>query len=34
VVYTDPDTRVFTMSMPGPDGKDMEMMKITYKRRK
>lgn len=34
VAYPDPDTRVFTMSSPGPDGKDMPMMRITYKRRK
>ena len=27
------DTRVFTMSGPGPDGKEATMMKITYKRR-
>jgi hypothetical protein len=30
----DPDTRVFTMFMPGPDGKDVPGMRITYKRRK
>jgi len=34
VVMKDPDTRVFTMSGPGPDGKDMTMMRITYKRKK
>ncbi len=34
VAHPDPDTRVFTMSAPGPDGKDMATMKITYKRRK
>lgn len=30
----DKDTRVFTMTGPGPDGQPFEMMKITYKRRK
>ncbi len=30
----DPDTRVWTAYMPGPDGKDVAGMKITYKRRK
>ncbi len=30
---TDNDNITFTMSAPGPDGKDFEMMKITYKRR-
>jgi len=30
----DPDTRVFTMFMPGPDGKDVPAMRISYKRRK
>jgi hypothetical protein len=30
----DPDTRVFTMFMPGADGKDVPGMRITYKRRK
>ncbi len=30
----DPDTRVFTMYMPGPDGKEVPGMRITYKRRK
>jgi hypothetical protein len=34
VVWKDPDTRVFTMSGPGPDGKDVTMMRITYKRKK
>jgi Protein of unknown function (DUF1579) len=34
VVLKDADTRVFTMSGPGPDGKDTTMMRITYKRRK
>ena len=29
----DNDNITFTMSWPGPDGKDGEMMKITYKRR-
>jgi hypothetical protein len=32
--WKDPDTRVFSMSMPGPDGKDVPTMRITYKRRK
>ena len=32
--WIDADNRTFSMSMPGPDGKTMEMMKITYKRRK
>lgn len=32
--YTDADHITFTMSGPGPDGKDMEMMKIEYTRRK
>jgi hypothetical protein len=30
----DPDTRVFTMYMGGPDGKEAPAMRITYKRRK
>jgi hypothetical protein len=32
--YVDADTREFVMSMPGPDGKAMDVMKIVYKRRK
>ncbi len=28
------NTRVFTMFAPGPDGKEMQVMKITYTRRK
>jgi hypothetical protein len=32
--WPDANTRVFTMNIPGPDGKSMEMMKIEYKRRK
>jgi hypothetical protein len=32
--YKDDDTRVFTMYMPGPDGKEAPGMRITYKRRK
>lgn len=32
--YADADTIHFTMSMPGPDGADMEVMSIDYKRRK
>jgi len=31
--YKDPDTRIFTMSAPGPDGKHNPTMRITYKRR-
>lgn len=34
VQYKDPNTRVFTMHGPGPDGKDAQMMRITYTRRK
>ncbi len=33
-VMKDPDTMVWTMSAPGPDGKNNVMMTITYKRRK
>jgi hypothetical protein len=32
--WKDPTTRVFTMSLKGPDGKDMTAMRITYTRRK
>jgi hypothetical protein len=32
--YPKPDSRVFTMYGPGPDGKEMQMMRITYTRRK
>jgi hypothetical protein len=32
--YKDDDTRVFTMYMIGPDGKETPSMRITYKRRK
>jgi uncharacterized protein DUF1579 len=32
--YKDADSKVFTMYMTGPDGKEVPMMKITYKRRK
>jgi hypothetical protein len=32
--HKDPDTRVFTMYMTGPDGKEMPGMRITYKRKK
>ena len=32
--WLDADTRTFSMRVAGPDGKAMEMMKITYKRRK
>lgn len=34
VEYRDRDTRVFTAYQPGPDGKEMQIMKITYTRRK
>ena len=30
----DPNTRIFTMYGPGPDGKEAQIMKITYTRRK
>lgn len=33
-VHTAASTRVFTLYGPGPDGKEGEMMKITYTRRK
>jgi len=33
-VLKDANTRVFTMSGPGPDGKDMTYMRITYQRKK
>jgi hypothetical protein len=32
-VMKDADTIIFTMTTPGADGKDMELMKITYKRK-
>jgi hypothetical protein len=32
--WKDPDTRLFTIWSPGPDGKDWAGLKITYKRRK
>lgn len=32
--YKDANTRVFTMYMPGPDGKDAPGMRITYVRRR
>lgn len=32
-IQPDDNNRVFTMSMPGPDGKEMALMKIVYKRR-
>jgi hypothetical protein len=32
--HPSPDTRTFTLSVPGPDGKPFTMMKISYKRRK
>jgi hypothetical protein len=32
--YKDDDTRVFTMYVKGPDGKEAPTMRITYKRRK
>ncbi|HEV8254327.1 MAG TPA: DUF1579 domain-containing protein [Vicinamibacteria bacterium] len=31
--YKDDDTRVVTMSMPGPDGKEVPSMKATYRKR-
>jgi hypothetical protein len=31
--YKDKDTMISSMSMPGPDGKQAEMMTITYKRK-
>jgi hypothetical protein len=34
VQYKDPNTRVFTMYGPGPDGKEAQMMRITYTRKK
>ena len=33
VVYKDAGTRVFTMSMVGADGKDVQTLKITYKKK-
>lgn len=33
-VWTDADTHVWTMYQPGQDGKDMAVLKITYKRKK
>jgi hypothetical protein len=33
VEYRSDGTRVFTMFAPGPDGKEMQMMRITYRRR-
>jgi hypothetical protein len=30
----DPNTRIMTMFGPGPDGKEVQSMKITYTRRK
>jgi hypothetical protein len=32
-VFNDANTKTFTLSGAGPDGKDMEMVQITYKRR-
>jgi hypothetical protein len=32
--YKAPDTRVFTSFAPGPDGKEIQTMRITYTRRK
>jgi hypothetical protein len=32
-VTKDANTRVFTMKGAGPDGKEAEMMQVTYKRR-
>jgi hypothetical protein len=33
VDYSTAGTRVFTLSMPGPDGKEMQALRITYKKR-
>jgi hypothetical protein len=33
VEYKDASTRVFTMHMPGPDGKEVPGMRITYKKK-
>lgn len=33
-VWKDANTAIFTMNVPGPDGKPMKMMDIEYKRRK
>ena len=33
-VWKDPATRVFTMTLNGPDGKDVTALRITYTRRK
>jgi len=33
-VFKDPATRISTMSMTGPDGKDMMVMRITYTRQR
>lgn len=32
-IVKDADTKVFTLTGPGPEGKQMEMLQITYKRR-
>jgi len=32
--FKDPATRVFTMSLPGPDGREMTALRLTYTRRK
>jgi hypothetical protein len=34
VEYKDAGSRIFTMYMPGPDGKELPGMRITYKKRK
>jgi hypothetical protein len=34
VQYTDADHKVMTMFVPGPDGKEMQAVKISYTRRK
>jgi hypothetical protein len=34
VVWKDANTRIMTAWAPGPDGKEMQMMKITYTRKK
>ena len=33
VKWTDPNSKIFTMYMPGPDGKEVPGMTITYKRK-
>jgi hypothetical protein len=33
IVYKDTNSKTFTLKGAGPDGKDFEMVQITYKRR-